>query len=425
MGPPAVGRGFFCRGRWWLLGLLLVGAAGVAALVAVRGRAQTCALWGFPAGDVAFLDMQVVTAGAESRALGFDPLLENPADPALRPMNYPRVWQWLAYLSVTGADTAPLAGAAIAGYLVAVWAFAWRPGRGSALLLAVAVFSPAGLLCVERGNTDLVLFALAAAALGLLRRNAAAATGLLLGGFVLKLYPILGFAALLREKRRELLALGALTAAVVVVHLWLLHDEIRAIRAATPSGTAFSYGAASFAGLLSHLAGALSPGGRAMLWGGVALVVLSGLGWAVRPLGRGGRATAVERVPDPDLDAFRLGAAIYLGTYLLGGNFDYRMVFLLFTIPQLWSWRAGAGRRPGRCATVMLAAALLALWQPVWEHGFARLGLLPAGALGGQVIKALLAVLALRLLVATLPGWLLAGGPRPWRRATDSPAPSA
>lgn len=39
-----------------------------------------------------------------------------------------------------------------------------------------------------------------------------------------------------------------------------------------------------------------------------------------------------------NLAAFRLGAAIYVGTFLLGNNWNYRLVFLMFVIPQISQW---------------------------------------------------------------------------------------
>jgi hypothetical protein len=38
------------------------------------------------------------------------------------------------------------------------------------------------------------------------------------------------------------------------------------------------------------------------------------------------------------LDAFRVGAGVFLGSYLIGNNWDYRLIYLLLTIPQLKQW---------------------------------------------------------------------------------------
>ncbi len=38
------------------------------------------------------------------------------------------------------------------------------------------------------------------------------------------------------------------------------------------------------------------------------------------------------------LEAFRIGSSIYIGTFLIGNNWDDRLIFLLFTIPQILTW---------------------------------------------------------------------------------------
>src|SRR5262249_28027873 len=40
---------------------------------------------------------------------------------------------------------------------------------------------------------------------------------------------------------------------------------------------------------------------------------------------------------------FLMGSAIYVGTFAIGANFNYKLVFLLFCIPQLMVW----ARNPG------------------------------------------------------------------------------
>lgn len=38
------------------------------------------------------------------------------------------------------------------------------------------------------------------------------------------------------------------------------------------------------------------------------------------------------------LDSFRIGAGIFIGTFIFGYNFDYRLIFLIFTFPQILEW---------------------------------------------------------------------------------------
>ena len=50
---------------------------------------------GVPSALPHFLDLDSIPAGIETMHSGGDPLVANPADPAHRPMNYPRIWMYL------------------------------------------------------------------------------------------------------------------------------------------------------------------------------------------------------------------------------------------------------------------------------------------------------------------------------------------
>lgn len=41
---------------------------------------------------------------------------------------------------------------------------------------------------------------------------------------------------------------------------------------------------------------------------------------------------------DTTFISFKIGAIIYITTFLLNNNWDYRLVFLIFTVPQLYTW---------------------------------------------------------------------------------------
>jgi hypothetical protein len=63
------------------------------------------------------------------------------------------------------------------------------------------------------------------------------------------------------------------------------------------------------------------------------------------------------------LDAFWAGAAVYIGTYVFGSNFDYRLVFLLLCVPQLCWWsRATTAPAPVPWPEVALAALVVTMW---------------------------------------------------------------
>ena len=60
--------------------------------------------------------------------------------------------------------------------------------------------------------------------------------------------------------------------------------------------------------------------------------------------------------------ALQVGALIYLGTFAAANNFDYRLVFLLLTFPQLIEWSSIPEHRLSRLALVTLVAIVLLLW---------------------------------------------------------------
>jgi len=66
--------------------------------------------------------------------------------------------------------------------------------------------------------------------------------------------------------------------------------------------------------------------------------------------------------------AFRFGAGIYCGTYLLGTNFVYRLMFLLLCVPQLQGWQVR--RSEGNKAVGIVELGLFGIVLGVlWSNG--------------------------------------------------------
>jgi hypothetical protein len=66
-----------------------------------------------------------------------------------------------------------------------------------------------------------------------------------------------------------------------------------------------------------------------------------------------------------NLTAFRMGASIYLGTFLLGNNWDYRLAFLVFVIPQLSQWFYLGNKKHRVVAIGVVVAILLSCWNMI------------------------------------------------------------
>ena len=101
---------------------------------------------------------------------------------------------------------------------------------------------------------------------------------------------------------------------------------------------------------------------------------------------------------DRRLGAFPAGAGIYVGSYAVMHNYDYRLAFLLLAIPQLAHWSSGQARGSVPLASWGLAALLSSLIlaaRPTYDLA------------AEEIVNLLLFVYLAAALVATfhLPRW--------------------
>jgi hypothetical protein len=314
------------------------------AAITARHRWWTAAHGFFPwMIDPLFHDLHIIRLGWQTVLAGGDPL----ADPA-NPYNYPRV---VLAAASWGALRVPagVAGVAVAAAFLAAVVCALRlPGRLGAVAASALVFSPPVLLMVERGNLDAVAFVLVAIGLAAPTLDltpplpAALAAVALLAAALLKLYPAAALAAGLlfwRDARRWWFGAG-----LVAFGAWaFLHlGEIALVLQKTTRGLEPSYGEA-LAGsryYLEQIAPRVAADtGRAWLAAAMRLSMILYVGGAAAAILVGlryrGRFAAGVTTSAHGM-AFLTGAFIYGGTFILGANWAYRLVFLLFCLPLLW-----------------------------------------------------------------------------------------
>lgn len=339
-------------------------------------------------------DWHVVRIGWQVHAAGVDPL----ASPEL-PYNYPRFVLLGAHLG--GAAVPPaVAGPGLAALFLACAVWVLKPAtRGEAVVAAVLVASPPVWLLVERGNLDAAVFIVLAPGLWFLARRAPGPLALIGGSgalFVaaaLKLFPAVILAAAIAFWRGARVRWSVLLAVAFAAWLAASLDEVALIMQKTTRGLEPAYGrmqagsryvteviapqatAADAAGSLRRLM-------RASLVAWLAGALAAGwAGWRWRGRFRSVSSEAHDRV------FFWSGALIFAGTFLLGSNWSYRLVFLLLCVPFLWHARRTPALRLG--AHLGLAGIGLQLLAPF--H-------LPLGLFLAQQVA------------AWLTGWLLIAG---------------
>jgi hypothetical protein len=335
----------------------------IGTLFLTYGYENTWRLWRISTISPYFVDCRTFTGCGISLARGCDPLVHNPGDPRGRRLNYPRIWQYLAVLGVQPQHTIYF-GAAF-GTLFLLSLFLFLPGsitRATACVLLIALFSPAVIFALERGNNDLLIFVLLALAIFWVNKDTATTKALallaVLCAFVLKLFPIFGAVLFLRERRRLLLPLALLIALGMFAYITFTWHDLQLVYRGTPKDTECSYGLdVTWMNLLNILG--VESAARGMV-ASYAVVLFSGvLAWSALAYPCPPQALADQKA----LDAFRVGSAVYLGTFLLGSNYDYRLMFLLFTIPQLMAWSRMPVPRTSWIAALVAAAVVLSFWH--------------------------------------------------------------
>jgi hypothetical protein len=351
---------------------------------------------GVPTGPSTFFDARNVMAALECRRLDLDPLIENPCDPWGRPIVYPRSWLVLRFLGLDQSDTTIFAVIVIALFVVA---YLWLLGpisSGEGIVAAVALCSPAAMLAVERANMDLAVFALLVLAVAAWGRRGRvwklASPVLVLVGAVAKVYPVFGLGAFLatRERRSMLIAVGCGLAFAIWAVISV--DDLRAVADRAPQGEYYSYGARI---LLSRAFRVVAPQG----WESSRLATQVVAALFVVPLGLVAwfwvrkRIHVVDERTEPRALAFYIGSLVYLGTFLIGNNFDYRLVFVLLTLPQLFAWsKSDDPRSP--LASVALLSIVVLLWVG---------SLSPYVATLDEIFSWMTAVLLFSLVAASIP----------------------
>ena len=342
--------------------------------IAVLGWWTAWRAFGVPTLEPVFADLRTIQAGLGAA----HPQVSNPGDPWGRPMNYPSIWLDIArvlHWEREGNYRAFAAGIDLA--FVACCFDLIR--RYRSWWIAALALSGACALGLERANNDMAIFVL-------LYVSAVTArplfTVLVPLAALLKLYPVLVLPAFIRRPRLAVMAAAGCAAAIAV-----LVPELPAIRAGTPAGAAMSYGAPLYAVALQEAGVALPVAAMmAALLAGAALLHAAAPGLFRKPP-CDARTTAL----------FLCGAGIFLGTTLLGPNWDYRLSFLLMTLPLIAALEA-KGLRIGLPMLMLFACSQPLLDGFAGETGW-RLNLAAKAAL-----FVLLGPLAIRALLDSLPG---------------------
>jgi hypothetical protein len=325
--------------------LYLCFVAAVVVCVSSFGWTRTWSTMFVPSMYPPFADMRVFQGAVISAERGLDPQASNPGDPWQRRLNQPRYWVGIAeLLDLQDEARFRLVCTILIACFVGICAFIlYRyPSYG---LLACSI-STATLLGVERANSDVLIFCLVFLYALLLPRALSPIP--ILVATALKLYPVFALAALVARRQFKPLAASSFAALLIFAYLF---DQLGTIQSATQKGYRLAYGLPSLALYFERIDMPWVLAG-AMIAAFLAVLILT---------------VYFRRLKDfHDQDGFAAnlflcGASIYVGTFIVATNWDYRLMFLIPCIPHLQSTARPLARILVALILIAMNASLL-LW---------------------------------------------------------------
>lgn len=355
------------RGNRILLYIIICGVLFLSLWVAIFGFPSFRQFWNMPQTPLIFADLHTIMTSAESHALGYDPMFENIADPYNREMNYPRIWQCLFWLPINGDHLVILAGTFILLFFVGIFLFLKTIDIQTALFLGAVTFSPSAIFGLQSGNNDLVVFFFVALALRLGYRSKLWGSIAMFFAAILKVFPIFGLAQLLTEDKRDFWRLLMPLAALFLIYFWLSLDDFRQIYNVTPRGRSGAYGVYVLPMMIEKILQRWTVFPELRAWVIAAAPVffygVAGLIFLISLYALIDKNASPRPVSGVHISPFRVGACIYIGSFLLASNWNYRMIFLIFTIPQLCAWLSITDIRFSRILRITLAGILFSCWS--------------------------------------------------------------
>lgn len=387
--------------RVWVA-TLAVGIAIIGLSMFFYGYLNTWFIWNIPADTTPFFDIQLITGTAESLEKGFNPTVYNPYDPGQRIFNYPKIWYLFLNLGLGRRAAIPLAIASLILFFATLAIFPKPKDKLSIILLTSVTFSSALMLAYERANVDLLFFSSLVIALLLVEVSAPASFLVMLFSILFKIFPVFAVGIYLDKKKSKLplYAIGSIV--FTVLYFILTWQSMKHIFSTTQKGYDLSYGLKVAIDYLEFKFEYTSSVFSVLPYvlASLLLVVAIYVGFKQR-----GQLADIDL---RHLRAFWASAGVYVGTFLLGNNWDYRFMFTLLAVPALAVWIQQKGRRSIMIARMTTIMILMSCWYLMLQKLFgitdtAYYAVFAIDELANWILFFGMACLS----IASLPQWLV------------------
>jgi hypothetical protein len=210
----------------------------------------------------------------------------------------------------------------------------------------------------------LIIFSIVSLALAVNYYSTISGLLLFLFAALLKFHPMLGLLYLMKEEKRRFLVLFLSALGIFALYMFLIRADLNYIFTAISQGVGSSYGIHVWWKAIGHPRFFNLPVSESTKMAFQVLSYILAVTITLVTLYLSVRHENNQTYRQGQfIDAFRVGAGIYIGSYVFLTNNDYRLTFLIFTVPQLVAWMRNKEKAISLVPRVTLAAMILSLWS--------------------------------------------------------------
>ncbi len=317
---------------------------------------------GVPAASQLFSDLKAVTIAIKCSGATINSTTPNPCNSWFA---YPKIWYLFSSIWVSPDHVAYMAVALISLFYFTTFILLGRINVNAGIYYALLLCSPPMMLAIERGQPDLIIFILCGAAIWCMRKRISvygAGTLLMFAGF-LKLYPLATVISFLNGNKKTSLRLLSILTIIGTAYILFNRTDIQSLSNSLTKNywsvsVGFMHGCLVFFTLLNTY----SFFHRLFHYIPYPVISYSFVTVIMIVVFISSRKKGIITFNSDHIFSFRVGASLYVGSFLIGNNYDYKFIVFIFTIPQLLAWLKNAPQ-----VKIITICALLAILITCWS----------------------------------------------------------
>ncbi|MBW8050442.1 MAG: DUF2029 domain-containing protein [Cytophagales bacterium] len=322
--------------------------------------------------ETLFMDLNYIISVLDCSSKGYDVLSPNPCTPYHGYFSYPRIWLLFSNLHVSTDSTVGIAIGIITIFYSSIFWLVGRLNINEGIYYGLIMCSPPIMLAVKYCHPDIYIFILCALAVLVVKKKYPAFwayTFLMLASF-LKLYPFATIIAFFNEKKKPSLIAFFILLSIGIIYIFLNLQDIIYISHNLQEKFWSKYVVAEYGCLVLfdflnyypffHYIFSVIPA-KIISYTIVAILIFT-LIYIIK--NQKLNSDLIMGTVQKHLFNFKISASIYIGTFLIGNNYDYKFMFLIFAIPQLLAW-VKYNNEIRTITMLVLAGIIITIWSTV------------------------------------------------------------